>query len=254
VFLYPSILRSQNFNWINGATGSSTGNSLTVDQFGRGYIAGGFAGISQEVIFVGDDTLQAALTPELAKAFLVRYDVNSGLPQRSAYISIDNYSTKTNCPLPWNDTYVVAERIVVDRNGFISVMGVFQGCDLILFDRTGSPQLSTVTAPFTTVYQRVFLARYDSNFTPVSCHVFSSYPENHIYPGDITLTNGPSSGKLFLAVSFQGNSINTESFGSAGAPLSPYNNTFSNDPFSYDIFLAQFDIQNDQLENSTVIG
>ena len=56
VFFFLAIInsydsQSQNFDWVSGATGNTTSNSITVDQYGNTFIAGGFISGFPEVAF-----------------------------------------------------------------------------------------------------------------------------------------------------------------------------------------------------------
>ncbi len=259
IFALAAELSAQNFTNLTGATGTITGNGITVDTVQYTYVVGGIKIDGPSVEFMPNHQPTLPISSAQAMAYITRNTINGFVPDQSAFITVDTGGVKpdlSSCGLNNSDNYVVANKVVLANNNRIYVLGVFKGCNLMLHDKFGTPTLSTnsIFSGFTN--QKVFVATYDSNFTPVACHIFCTETGIDAYAVDIARGISSLDGrlKLFMVSDFETDFINVESFGAVLPPNAAFNPMATIDPNSYDILLAQFDVLNEQYEKAVVLG
>jgi hypothetical protein len=241
-----------------GATGTNTGNGITIDTNGHLYIVGGINQDSGAVEFVNG--LQPTIPNVLDKsiAYITQYNQAGLVAQRTACISLDSGALRpdgSSCA-PTGDDYVVANKVVVATDNRIYVLGIYKGCDLVLYDDTGGVVITTNSAFSAMNNQKVFLASYDSTLKPLSCHIFCTENNENGYAEDIARAEDPNDGtvRVYMCADFNGDFINVEKFGSGSSPNPTYNPIATQDMFAYDIFLAQIVVSNDYYEKAVTIG
>lgn len=178
--------RAQSFPWLNGGTGYSIGSGTTVDELGRGYVVGTFENKSTDAFALPSGIVPAATFDGNFTAYLSRYDLNTGQPDRFARIRArHNPGADPNCS-PAEDPSAFADRVAIASTGDIYVLGVFTGCDLELYDNSENLILTTNSSYSTNDSQKVFIAIYDSTFRPVACHILTTdFNIDSLYSADI---------------------------------------------------------------------
>jgi hypothetical protein len=254
IMFFTTQLDAQNFTWLYGASGTSNGQSVTCDQYGHTFVAGGYKPKFGNLGFAAPNYFpNLVFNNEKFRAFLVRYNTETGDPQFAATIGVESSSGQGACPAPDDSVYVTAHRIAVDRDRNVFVLGVFTGCNITLFDTNGISIITTNSSAYSDLSQKAFLARYDSNFFPISCHIYSSGSEEDVYPGDLTNAATPAAISMVCAVNIISPAL-VESFGSALPVVPPYDNFTMTSTNDYDIYITQLDIAADQIVNGESVG
>lgn len=255
-------VKGQNFGWLNGMTGRSAGHSTTTDVSGNMYVVGGFKTTTANAQFSGGSTSGAIQPSPLGLAsesagYLVKYDPITADPI-SSVVMLPNVSACSFYSA--GDVYADAQKVVVARNGHIYVLGVFFGCSIDFYNPSGGFEFSAHQPNIQPDQkQSVFLAHYDDNMIPISCHVFASAEcSDSGLAADVAIGYNDYS-SVFFAANFCGDGVWAERFPIGPQPIPPYDqlpiNTFSTaNPAEYQIYVGQIDRASDQLIYAIEMG
>lgn len=264
---------SQNFTWLTGSTGTSTGNAMTTDTLDSAYVVGAYNPNSSAIDQFGNPIIARIGFPPVSNftgsmtsaagadrqiGYVTKYHTDDGTPTHVAFIQAVQNAGSCSVSGPF---YCIPRRTIIDPFGRVHVLGVFRGCDLNFLEvnpTTGalsSGMSTTISGNVAASQQMVFLATFDRSLTAIACQVFYTLSGDSAFSGDVTVgmhpTNQP---KIYLSGSFSGSNVFCESFGSATTASAPFNAFPISLANGYEIYLGQLDMASLQLENIQILG
>lgn len=252
---------AQDFKWLNGTTGRSTGNGIEFDKDGNSVVVGAFQednSTSNEFGLPENLNLAQAIPPNPSfsnvgtEGFVAVYD-QMGDPLRMAVLN--NVASLTSPCVETVDDYTIPKKVTVDRDGGVHIVGITTACAIAVNDTMGNTVFTMENPLYGTGIQVMFEITY-INPSPGSPQLIPDYgyifySDEPSFAGDVKIISNPGTYRIYLAGSFKGVNIHHQSFGNAPA-ISGISQDISD--LDYQIYIAQIDVGSKLLTDEVIFG
>lgn len=211
IVLWFNHFSSPNIHFLTGASGTNNGNSIAIDDTGFDYVAGTIDTLGDSTRFAKNHAPDYFFANSREMGYITKYKISGHTPQLTSFITIIDTISATN-PCGVDSTSVFAHQTIVSNNGNVYIAGNFKGCNLLLTDANGVPQLITTSSTAHLQDQNMFLAVFDDSLSPIACHIINTDSSLSLYTADIVKGLGYSDlgEKVFFTGSVYGSYVHVE--------------------------------------------